>query len=326
MKPNIEWMEPDDDAPVGRVLSRREVLRLLAGLGGAAVLAACGPLASSTATPTATSTAEPASTAATTPTTAAAAQATVTAVPPTLNAEGATADAATPVAASPTADVAAVPDCVVRPELTEGPYFVDEKINRSDVRTDTTTNAVSAGTPLALTFMVSQIGSSACTPLQGAQIDIWHCDALGVYSDVSGNSGNFLRGYQLTDASGKATFTTVYPGWYRGRAVHIHFKIRTTGTNSQSYEFTSQFFFDDTLSDQVYTQAPYSQHTNRDTRNANDGIYQGGGNQLVLALTKSGDGYATTFPIGLDLSDTAVGASDSNGAGGGGPGGGPARP
>ena len=124
-----------------------------------------------------------------------------------------------------------MPDCVVRPELTEGPYFVDEKINRSDIRTDTTTNAVSAGVPLVLTFLVSQIGSSACTPLQGAQVDIWHCDALGVYSDVSGNSGNFLRGYQVTDANGQAQFTTIYPGWYRGRAVHIHFKIRTTGTN-----------------------------------------------------------------------------------------------
>ncbi len=322
MTPNIELVEPDDDAPVGRILSRREVLRLLAGLGGAAVLAACGPLASSTATPAATSTAGSTGAAAATPTTAAA----VAVATPTLNAEAATADAATPVAASPTGDVAAVPDCVVRPELTEGPYFVDEKINRSDVRMDTTTNAVSAGVPLVLNFMVTQIGTGSCAPLAGAQIDIWHCNALGVYSDVSGNSGNFLRGYQLTDASGKASFTTVYPGWYQGRAVHIHFKIRTTGTNSQSYEFTSQFFFDDTLSDQMYTQAPYSQHTNRDTRNASDSIYQGGGNQLVLALTKSGDGYTTTFPIGLGLSDTAVGASDSNGAGGGGPGGGPARP
>jgi protocatechuate 3,4-dioxygenase beta subunit len=321
MKPEMEHMAPDDDAPVGRVLSRREVLWLLAGLGGVAVLAACGPLTGSTETPTSApqptnTTGPPAPTAAALPTAAAT---------PTLNAESATATEATPVAASPTADVAAVPDCVVRPELTEGPYFVDEKINRSDIRTDTTTNAVSAGVPLVLTFLVSQIGSNACTPLQGAQVDVWHCDALGVYSGVSGNSGNFLRGYQATDATGKAQFTTVYPGWYRGRAVHIHFKIRTTGPNSQSYEFTSQFFFDDTLSDQVYTQAPYSQHANRDTRNANDGIYRGGGHQLLLALTKSGDGYATTFPIGLDLSNTSIGASDSAGQGGGGPGG-SARP
>jgi protocatechuate 3,4-dioxygenase beta subunit len=138
--------------------------------------------------------------------------------------------------------------CAVRPELTEGPYFVDGKLNRSDVRTDPATGAVSEGVPLVITFNVSRIGSSACTPLAGATVDIWHCDAAGKYSDVSANgtSGRkFLRGYQTTDADGRATFTTIHPGWYSGRALHIHFKICATSTTGQSYEFTSQQFFDE---------------------------------------------------------------------------------
>jgi protocatechuate 3,4-dioxygenase beta subunit len=220
---------------------------------------------------------------------------------------------------------------VVRPELTEGPYFVDEKINRSDVRADTKTGVVKEGVPLALTLLVSQVAVGQCTPLKDAQIDIWHCDAAGAYSDVADNTmgsavgQNFLRGYQLTDSSGTAHFTTIYPGWYRGRAVHIHFKIRTKGTDGAAYEFTSQFFFDDALSDQVFANAPYAAKGTRDTRNSNDGIYQGGGSQTTLAPTKTADGYAAAFSLALDLSDTSVGKSDSA-AGGPPPGGGPGGP
>ncbi len=305
--------EPDDDAPVGKLLTRREMLALLAGLGSAVLLAACDSTTAGAPVPTAT----------------AGAGASSPATGTSVNAEVATAAVATPVAATPTVAAAAVPGCVVRPELTEGPYFVDEKINRSDIRSDPSDNSVRPGIPLSLGFVVSQISGGACTPLPGSQIDIWHCDALGNYSDVGSYAGQkFLRGYQVTDAQGKAQFTTIYPGWYQGRAVHIHFKIRTKGTDGQPYEFTSQFFFDDAVSDAVFTQAPYSGHAGRDTRNAADNIYQAGGSQLVLALTKNGPGYSTLFPIGLDLSDTAVGKSDSNGAGGGpgGPGGGPGGP
>jgi protocatechuate 3,4-dioxygenase beta subunit len=311
--------EQDDDAPVGRILSRREVLGLLGGLG-AVLLVGCSDNTAATTTP-----AQGSAPAATPTPAAATAGATSTALP----AEGATAQVATP-AASPTAETAASVDCVARPELTEGPYFKDEKINRSDIRSDTSTGAVKEGLPLALTFLVSSVAANACKPLQGAQVDVWHCDAAGTYSDTSDpNWGstvgqNYLRGYQLTDAQGKAAFTTIYPGWYRGRAVHIHFKIRTTGTDGNAYEFTSQLFFDDTLSDQVFAQAPYAAKGTRDTRNSNDNIYQSGGAQLLLNPT--GDlqkGYAATMSIALDLSDTKVGASDSNAQNGGGPGGPP---
>jgi protocatechuate 3,4-dioxygenase beta subunit len=85
---------------------------------------------------------------------------------------------------SPT-QAGALPACIFRPELTEGPYFVDEELNRSDIRSDPATGAIKPGTPLALTFQVSQVANAVCSPLAGAKVDVWHCDALGVYSDVS---------------------------------------------------------------------------------------------------------------------------------------------
>ncbi|HKX33541.1 MAG TPA: hypothetical protein VJ302_38035 [Blastocatellia bacterium] len=197
-------------------------------------------------------------------------------------------------------------DCVVKPALTEGPYFVDELLNRSDLRSDPSTNTVKDGAVLKLKFNVSLAGSSACTPLPGAMVDVWHCDALGIYSDVAAGMGNpdtrgqkFLRGYQVTDNNGAAQFTTIYPGYYEGRTVHIHFKIRLFAGSQRTFEFTSQLFFDDTLTDQVFTLAPYNTKSARGTRNSNDGIYNGGGSQLLLTVTPDGTGYTATFNIGV---------------------------
>jgi protocatechuate 3,4-dioxygenase beta subunit len=251
-----------DDMPIGRILSRREILALLGG-SGAALLAACAPGALASPSPTA------------------AQQTSATATPAAATASSAT----------------TLPSCIVRPAVTEGPYFVDEKLNRGDIRSDPSTGAVKDGAQLALTFLVSRVTGSACAALSGATVDVWHCDALGVYSDATDPSFNtkgqkFLRGYQTTDASGKAQFTTIYPGWYQGRAVHIHFKIRTT-----SSEFTSQLFFDDALNTQVFAQSPYSQKGTQGVRkNAADGIYN---SQLLLTVTKNGSAYAATFTIGL---------------------------
>lgn len=194
--------------------------------------------------------------------------------------------------------------CVVRPELTEGPYYVDEELNRSDLRSDPSSGIVKEGALLALAFDVSRIASGGCTPLSGAIVDVWHCDALGAYSDVSDpgfdtTGQKWLRGLQATDENGRAAFTTIYPGWYSGRAVHIHFKIRSPAGASSAYEFTSQLFFDDALSDQVFTRQPYAAKGTRDLRNANDGIYRQGGSQLLLAVTPAGDGYAAAFDIAL---------------------------
>jgi protocatechuate 3,4-dioxygenase beta subunit len=264
----------NDDAPVGRVLSRREVLALF-GAAGAAMLAACMPGQTN-------ATRAPGAAATTLATTAAG------------------------TAASTTGSLAAAPACVVRPALTEGPYFVDEKLNRADIRSDPGTGALKEGLPLLLTVRVSEVAASGCAALAGAQVDLWHCDAQGVYSDVGDASFStvgqkFLRGYQLTGANGAAQFTTIYPGWYPGRTVHIHFKIRGQTAAGRRYEFTSQWFFDDRLSDQVFAGAPYAARGERGTRNASDGIYQGGGDQLVLALSPAAQGYQATFDIGLQL-------------------------
>lgn len=218
-------------------------------------------------------------------------------------------ETSSPVASSPTttpggASLATTnAQCVVTPAETEGPYFVDERLNRSDIRSDPASGVVRPGVPLDLNLVLSQISTAAaCTPLVGALVDMWHCDALGVYSDIAqqGSVGQeFLRGYQTTDASGSVRFTTIYPGWYTGRAVHIHFKVRTDPDSARGLEFTSQMFFDEALTDVVHAQAPYNSKGRRNTTIATDGIYQSGGTALIVPLSGSSGGYAGTFYVGV---------------------------
>lgn len=204
----------------------------------------------------------------------------------------------------PSAVAADLPACVVRPEQTEGPYFIDEKLNRSDIRVDPSDKSVKAGVPLRLEFHVSHIGGGACTPLSGAIVDIWHCDALGVYSDVRDagfdtRGKKFLRGYQQTDAKGAAQFLTIYPGWYAGRAVHIHFKIRSAAPSARHQTFTSQLYFDEAVTDQIFKQAPYNGKDGRRTMNNGDSIFRRDGKELLLVPAKTPQGYSATFDIGL---------------------------
>ena len=136
--------------------------------------------------------------------------------------------------------VGAALDCVVRPELTIGVHLVDEQLNRSDIRYDPLEDNVSPGTPLILNIGVFDAGSNRCAPVEGAQVDIWHCDAMGIYSGVIERVFNtrgqqFLRGYQFTDTDGHVQFQTIFPGWYSGRTVHIHFTIRTTTRAGSPY-------------------------------------------------------------------------------------------
>ena len=147
---------------------------------------------------------------------------------------------------------------------------MDGQLDRSDIRSDPSDGSVKESVPLTLQINVSDVASNSCTPLQAAQVDVWHCDALGVYSGVSDQGFDttgqqFLRGYRLTDANGGVQFLTIYPGWYSGRTVHIHFTIRTKAADGQDYQFTSQFFFDDTLTDQVHAQEPYAGKGRHDT-------------------------------------------------------------
>lgn len=304
----------NDDRPVGRILTRREVLAIF-GSVGAMLLAGCSfgddDEASEPTTGTgqaATSTVSSASGTLTNPTAEATATGQAAAAPTEVDSTPAATEAQ-PGAATAEPTITAtmpLPACIVSPELTEGPYFVDEQLDRSDIREDPSNGSVVEGEPLELVLRVSQINSAGCTPLADAQVDVWHCDALGVYSDVSDPGFNtagqqFLRGYQITDEEGVVRFVTIYPGWYQGRAVHIHFKVRSSAGADQSYEFTSQFFFDDALSDVVFTQVPYASKGERNTFNDNDGIFQDGGDQLLLALDETSDGFVTIFDIGLQL-------------------------
>jgi protocatechuate 3,4-dioxygenase beta subunit len=198
---------------------------------------------------------------------------------------------------------AQTPACVVRPEQSEGPFYVDERLDRSDIRSDPRTGEVRPGAPLALAFAVSSIRGGTCTPLPGAVVDVWHCDALGAYSDVGGpGSGQkFLRGYQVTDAGGLARFTTIYPGAYEGRAVHIHFKVRTAAGAARAHEFTSQIYFDDAVTDQILALEPYARRGQRRLRNDGDGLFRRGGRQLLLPVTRTGAAYTGTFALALSV-------------------------
>lgn len=244
----------DDDAQVGRILSRREALGLI-GAGGAAVLG---------------------------------------------GAPGA--EASTPIPFR-------LPACIVRPSQTEGPYFVDTMLNRVDVRSDPTDGSVREGTPFRLAFRVSRLDANGCGPLPGALVDLWQCDALGVYSGVKDiindafdtTGKQFLRGHQVTDADGMARFVTIYPGWYPGRAVHFHFKIRTEPDAETGHEFTSQLYLDDALTDRVHTAHPYAAHEGDRPKNRDDQIFRSGGDQLLLTAVEAEGGFEATFDVGLQI-------------------------
>ena len=109
----------------------------------------------------------------------------------------------------------------------------------------------------------------------------------------------FLRGYQVTDSEGVARFTTIYPGWYPGRTVHVHFKIRSKPSSKPGFDFTSQLYFDDALTDRVHAQPPYAAKGQRRRRNADDRIFSRGGSELIPPILPTGGGYGATFTVAL---------------------------
>ncbi|HEY1547829.1 MAG TPA: hypothetical protein VGG28_08415 [Kofleriaceae bacterium] len=193
-----------------------------------------------------------------------------------------------------------------------GPYFADDSADgfaRSDITANLDGTSVQTGIPLALTFYIYDAQNS-CTPYVGAQVDIWHCNATGVYSDISSESTSteqWLRGYQISDSTGKVTFTTIVPGWYQGRTTHIHLRIRSSydeaaglsdGTN------TTQVFFAQTLIDTIATTiTPYNSEGTNSTTNASDRVYSqqtDGKNEMSLTGDTTA-GYAATFSIYLPI-------------------------
>jgi protocatechuate 3,4-dioxygenase beta subunit len=216
-----------------------------------------------------------------------------------------TADAAT----SGSGDAGA---CASTLEGEVGPYFADDSadgFNRTDITANLDGTSVQAGIPLVLTVYIYDAQNS-CTPYVGAQVDIWHCNASGVYSDIAAESTSteqWLRGYQITDSTGKIAFTTIVPGWYQGRTTHIHLRIRSSydeaaglsdGTN------TTQVFFSQTLIDTIATTiTPYNSEGTNPTTNASDHVYAGETNGTnVLAMTgDTTSGYTATLSIYLPI-------------------------
>jgi len=177
--------------------------------------------------------------------------------------------------------------CVLTPELTEGPYYLDLDLVRRDIAEGR------PGTPFDLRVKV--VEADACTPIENAAVDVWHCDAGGAYSGVSGDDGTFLRGIQMTDADGVAQFRTIYPGWYTGRAVHIHVKVNLGGSET----FTGQLFFDDATTAEAYEAEPYAGRGEPDTPNATDGIFGQSGGSTVVAVTRAGADYSGAVTLGV---------------------------
>jgi protocatechuate 3,4-dioxygenase beta subunit len=177
--------------------------------------------------------------------------------------------------------------CVLAPEQTEGPYYIDGERLRRDITEGR------PGVPLLLRLRV--VNASTCKPIKGAAVDIWHADALGVYSGSGSGSRTFMRGIQKTDASGLARFRSVWPGWYQGRTVHIHVKVHVAG----NVVHTGQLYFPDSVTDKVFRRKPYSRRSKRTTRNANDFVFAQGGKRSLLSVRKTGGAYVASITMGV---------------------------
>jgi protocatechuate 3,4-dioxygenase beta subunit len=196
-------------------------------------------------------------------------------------------------------DFAALGACRVLPELTAGPFPSRELIERRDI------SEGMAGHPLRVGI---QVVDESCTPIRGARVEIWHCDIDGDYSsyadgataDDAGEGTTFYRGYQTTNADGIVEFLTSYPGWYRGRAVHIHSNVHIDDTTV----LTTQYLFDDALNDEILTQGVYAAYGAPDTTNEQDGVTNGAASSSGMIMTASDDaeiaGTRALIVVGVD--------------------------
>jgi protocatechuate 3,4-dioxygenase beta subunit len=293
IKPRIDSQEAQDakNNEGERLTTRRTVISAMGTLGlgtaGFALISCSAEQTKTTVTPTATNT-------------------------PTATS---TATSASTTIATPT------PTCTLTAELTEGPYYLDVDKIRTDITEDR------EGVPLKLRITV--VDTTACKVVAGAAVEVWHCDAKGYYSGFTANNPDggggmggqsdqltFLRGTQLSNANGIAEFASVYPGWYTGRALHIHTKVHIGGTiTNNAYEgghisHTGQFFFDESITDQVAKVEPYASRTTQRTRIEEDTIYpttNTSGALLKLTLLEEGKveaGYLGEVTVGIDPDTT----------------------
>ena len=202
----------------------------------------------------------------------------------------ATTAAGTATEATVGSDAAAAAGCVVTPNETIGPYPSLIDLFRSDIRES------KSGTRLDLALTVVNTATS-CAPLAGVNVEIWQCDASGNYSQYgSERAQTYLRGIQTTDANGQVRFTTVYPGWYQGRATHIHVEVTRNG---QSLKVT-QIAFPDAVNNEVYGSGVYASRGSNPTTNTRDGIFADSINSEMASVAGNpSSGYSATFTVGL---------------------------
>lgn len=203
--------------------------------------------------------------------------------------------------------------CILTPQAVEGPYYLDPKLVRTDI------TEKEEGAPLKLLLQVIDI--NGCTPIPEARVDVWHSNGVGAYSgyerqgddqSVSTTNQTFLRGTQMTDTQGQVTFTTIYPGWYRGRTPHIHLKVFL----DQQNVLTGQLYFPDALSEYIYENvAPYNTRTaERDTVNTTDGVLRnsGGGHESFVNIKEEADYYLASVVLGVDRNATPTEQMEQN--------------
>lgn len=211
--------------------------------------------------------------------------------------------------------------CVLDPEVTEGPYYVNLQLIRYDVRED------KSGIPLFLNMTV--VDYNTCEPVSGAGVEIWHCDASGIYShfeEASENVSNpqtddttYLRGVQVSNSNGDVGFLSIYPGWYEGRALHIHLKVHLDGSDG-TVVHTGQLFFEEELNSEIEVELPYSSHDVDRVLNADDNIYNGGGSYGLITSweyvgSSISDGIIASITLGVDstlVSSNTSGAQSSD--------------
>ncbi|GLS88103.1 twin-arginine translocation pathway signal protein [Cypionkella aquatica] len=197
--------------------------------------------------------------------------------------------------------------CLLQAEVTEGPFYIEPPLLRADITEG------KSGLPMQLRL---QVVTADCTPIAGARVDVWHCDALGVYSGVKNLGGGadtegqtFLRGTQLTDFAGVVQFETIFPGWYPGRTTHLHYKVFL----DVKTVLTSQIFFDETLNDEIYAEHPaYARPTARSVKNVDDGIAAdaGQGAYARVRMTEPDGAMEAALVVGVTPEGESSGVLD----------------
>ncbi|MEX1124803.1 MAG: intradiol ring-cleavage dioxygenase [Acidimicrobiia bacterium] len=190
--------------------------------------------------------------------------------------------------------------CVLIPEETAGPYPLDLSGEEVFVRTDITEGG--PGVPVALTLTLVN-ASADCAPTANARVDLWHCDADGVYSgysqpgsDTTGET--FCRGIQVSDSNGQVTFQTIHPGWYQGRITHIHFQAFL----ENGLVATSQIAFPPEITEAVYAVEPYAAKGPNSSvpTFADDNVFSDGTQYQMATVTgDAGSGYSATLLVGI---------------------------